>query len=231
MPDGLRAAAAGIAAQQVRLDSLANDVANVSTAGYKSTRVSFRDLVGGAGAAASDAGRSFQAGPLMDSTNPLAVAIAGPGFLQVKLADGRTGLTRSGDLRVDAGRDLVTSSGLRITPPITLPAGTDPADVHIAADGTVTAGPTKLGQLQLVDVTARSGLLSVGDGVYVTSAASGAATAVAKPAIQQGVLEGSNVDIGSAMVDMIDAQRSFQFASQALKIQDQLLDIANQIKR
>ena len=231
MPDGLRAAAAGLAAQQARLDSIANDVANVGTTGYKSTRVAFRDLVGGAGAAASDAGRSFQPGPLTPSDNPLAVAITGPGFLQVKLPDGRTGLTRAGDLRLDAGRDVVTSSGLRITPPLKLPAGVEADDLRIDRDGNVTAGQTRIGQLQIVDVPARAGLLSVGDGVYVATAASGAATRVQSPELAQNALEGSNVDVGGAMVDMIDAQRSFQLASQALKMQDELLSIANQLKR
>ena len=231
MPDGLRAAASGLAAQQARLDAIANDVANVGTTGYKGTRVAFRDLVGGAGAAASDAGRSFQTGPMLPSDNPLSVAIAGPGFLQVKLPDGRTGLTRAGDLRLDAARDLVTASGFRIEPPIRFPAGVDPSTVAIAADGTITATGTRIGQLQIMDVPARSGLLSAGDGVYVATAASGAAARMASPTVQQGALEGSNVDVGTAMVDMIDAQRSFQLASQALKMQDELLSIANQLKR
>src|SRR5262245_18812963 len=231
MPDGLRAAAAGLAAQQARLDAIANDIANVNTAGYKHTRVAFRDLVGGAGAAASDAGRSFQAGALMPSDNPLALAITGPGFFQVKLADGRTGLTRTGDFKVDANRDLVTASGLRLEPPIKLPAGADPADVSVAKDGTVSVGATRLGRLEIMDVPARSGLLSAGDGVYVATTASGAAARVPGAEVQQNVLEGSNVEVGTAMVDMMDAQRSFQLASQALKMQDQLLDIANQIKR
>ena len=231
MPDGLRAAAAGLAAQQARLDALANDIANVNTAGYKHTRVAFRDLVGGAGAAASDAGRSFQAGALMPSDNPLALAITGSGFFRVSLADGRTGLTRTGDFKVDANRDLVTASGLRLEPPIKLPAGADPSDVTVTRDGTVNVGATRIGQIQVMDVPARSGLLSAGDGVYVATTASGAAARVAQPEIQQNVLEGSNVEVGTAMVDMMDAQRSFQLASQALKMQDQLLDIANQIKR
>jgi flagellar basal-body rod protein FlgG len=231
MPDGLRAAASGLAAQQARLDAIATDVANVGTTGYKHARVAFRDLVGGAGAAASDAGRSFQAGPLVPNESPLAVAITGPGFLQVKLADGRTGLTRAGDLRLDGNRDLVTASGLRIAPPIKFPAGIDSGSIRISPDGTITSGPTQLGRLEIVDVPARSGLLSVGDGVYVATQASGGAARIAKPDLQQNALEGSNVDVGTAMVDMIDAQRSFQLASQALKMQDQLLDIANGLKR
>lgn len=231
MPDGLRAAAAGLAAQQARLDAIANDVANVGTTGYKGTRVAFRDLVGGAGAAATDAGRSFRPGPLVASDNPLSVAITGSGFFQVRLPDGRTGLTRAGDFRLDANRDLVTASGQRLQPPIKLPAGVEPDDVRIDRDGNVTAGATRVGKLEVVDVPAHSGLLSVGDGVYVATAASGGATRVDSPELAQNALEGSNVDVGTAMVDMIDAQRSFQLASQALKMQDELKNIANQLKR
>ena len=206
--DGLRAAASGLAAQQARMDAIANDIANVSTPGYKKERLAFRDLVDRSGAAASDAGRSFLTGPQIASDNPLALAIDGPGFFQVKLADGRVALTRSGDFRVDAGGDVVTSGGERLVPPIALPKGTELGDVTIAADGTVT----------------------VGGGLYLATTASGAAAEI-KSQLQQGVLEGSNVDLGDAMIDLIDAQRSFQLASKALKTQDDLAEIANGIRR
>ena len=228
--DGLRAAASGLAAQQARMDAIANDIANVSTPGYKKERLAFRDLVDRSGAAASDAGRSFLEGPQIESDNPLALAIEGPGFFQVKLADGRVALTRAGDFRADAAGDVVTSGGERLVPPITLPKGTRPSDVVIAADGTVTAAGKKLGQIALVDVPVRAGLQAVGGGLYLATTASGAAAAV-KSQVRQGVLEGSNVDLGEAMVDMIDAQRSFQLASRALKTQDDLAEIANGIRR
>src|ERR1043165_3307142 len=101
---GLYSAAAGMIAQQTRIDSLANDIANVNTVGYKQLRLGFRDLVYnqeagmrvGAGSALVDGGREFTAGAFMASGNPLSVAIAGPGFLQVRLPDGRVALTRNG---------------------------------------------------------------------------------------------------------------------------------------
>src|SRR5438477_7038447 len=101
MPDGLRAAASALEAQQVRMDALANDIANSSTPGYKSQRVAFRDLEYqngiGEGTAAAPIGLSYQAGPVTPSDNPLALAIDGPGFFQLKLSDGRLALTRAGD--------------------------------------------------------------------------------------------------------------------------------------
>ena len=80
--DGLRAAASGLAAQQARMDAIANDIANVSTPGYKKERLAFRDLVDRSGAAATGAGRSFVAGPQIASDNPLALAVEGPGFFE-----------------------------------------------------------------------------------------------------------------------------------------------------
>ena len=212
------------------MDAIANDIANVSTPGYKKERLAFRDLVDRSGAAASDAGRSFVPGPQIASDNPLALAIEGPGFFQVKLADGRVALTRAGDFHVDAAGDVVTSGGERLVPPITVPKGTQATDVTIAADGTVAAGGKKLGQIAIVDVPARAELQSIGGGLYLATTASGAAAAV-KSQVRQGVLEGSNVDLGDAMVDLIDAQRSFQLASKALKTQDDLAEIANGIRR
>ena len=228
--DGLHAAASGLAAQQARMDALSNDIANASTPGYKKERLAFRDLVDRSGTAASDAGRSFAEGPEVASDNPLALAIDGPGFFQVKMADGRVALTRAGDFRLDAGGDLVTSGGERLVPPITLPKGTDPADVSVSADGTVTAGGKKVGQIVLVDVPVRAELQAAGGGLYLATTASGTAAEI-KSQLQQGVLEGSNVDLGDAMIDLIDAQRSFQLASKALKTQDDLAEIANGIRR
>jgi flagellar basal-body rod protein FlgG len=232
MPDGLRAAAAGLMAQQMRLEALAGDVANVSTPGYRRERLAFRDLVGGAGTAAGVAGKSVAAGSLTPKDDPFALAITnGTGFFQVRLADGQIGLTRSGDFRLDQNRDVVTSGGLHLVPPIKVPANADPTKIKVGADGTVTLDTQRLGKIDVVTVPAPGALQVAGEGVYTATAASGAARAVAQPGIQQGVLESSNVDLGTAMVDMIDAQRAFQLASRALKLQDQLREIANGIKR
>jgi flagellar basal-body rod protein FlgG len=229
--DGLHAAASGLFAQQARMDSIANDIANVSTAGYQKDRLAFSDLIDRSGTQVIEAGRSFQPGPLLQSDNPLALAIQGPGFFQIRLGDGRVALTRAGDFRLDANGEIVTNGGERLVPPIKLPQGASPSDVSVSAEGIVTAGGTQIGKLELVDVPARAGLRPVGGGRYVATAASGAAVPVTSSPVSQGVLEGSNVDLGDAMVDLIDAQRSFSLASRVVKTQDELLEIANGIRR
>jgi len=237
---GIFSAAAGMAADQARLDSIANDLANVNTDGYKEVRLGFRDLVYaqqdqkvwiGSGAAAVDAGRNFSEGALRQVDDPLSLAIDGPGFFKVRRADGSTALTRNGDFRLDANQRLVTANGELLDPPITLPKGTSPDDVTIGTDGAVTAKGTRIGTITIVNVPAPTGLQSVGDSLYVPTAASGAAAPVKGSTVQQRTLEASNVDVADAMTGLIDAQRSYQLASRAISLQDQLMQIANDIRR
>ncbi len=228
--DGLHAAASGLFAQQARMDSIANDIANVSTTGYKKGRLAFSDLVDRSGTMVTDAGRSFQPGPQLTSDNPLSVAIEGPGFFQVRLGDGRVALTRSGDFRLDGNGEIVLNGGERLVPPIKLPKGASASDVAISSGGVVSVDGKKIGQLELFDVPARGGLQAVGGGRYVATAASGGAVKVDSP-MHQGLLESSNVDLGESMVDLIDAQRSFSLVSKVVKMQDELLDITNGIRR
>jgi flagellar basal-body rod protein FlgG len=233
--EGLAAAASGLSAQQSRMDALANDVANADTPGYAKQRLAFRDLTYaagvGAGTAATDAGPSFQPGTIEASDNPLSLAIDGPGFFQVRLGDGRIALTRNGDFRADATGALVLADGSRLEPPVTLPAGTDPGDVRIASDGTISAAGRQLGKVVLADVPARASLLPAGDGLYLPTTASGAPVAARGAKLEQGRLEGSNVDQADTMIDMLDAQRSYELASKAVQMQDQLMQIANEIRR
>jgi flagellar basal-body rod protein FlgG len=234
--EGLAAAASALSAQQTRLEALANDVANANTPGYAKERLAFRDLTysagTGAGTAALDAGPSFQQGPVESSDNPLALAIQGPGFFQVRLGDGRLALTRGGDFRLDANRSVVLADGARLEPPITGPAGVDPGDVKISSDGTVSAAGKQLGKIVLADVPARASLMRLGDGLYLPTTASGRpVAAAASTTLQQGALEGSNVDPGDTMLEMLDAQRSYELASRAVKMQDDLMQIANEIRR
>jgi len=152
MLEGLNSAAAGMAAQQQRIDAVANDLANANTTGYKHVRVGFSDLVytqtgrssalgpqTGSGARAVDAGRGFAQGALQRTDQPFDVAIQGDGFIRVRLADGRRALTRDGSLRLDGKGQLVTSSGTRVQPAIAIPAGTTASQVSIGPDGTVYA--------------------------------------------------------------------------------------------
>jgi flagellar basal-body rod protein FlgG len=246
MLEGLYAAAAGMAAQQRRIDGVANDLANTATTGYKHVRVGFRDLLysqqggeagetvmAGSGAAADFIGRGRQQGPLLSTGQPLDVAIQGPGWLQVRRPDGTTALTRDGSLRLDADGRLTTKDGLLLDPPLHVPRGTAPEDVAIGPDGTVRARGDAVGRIALVTVPAPDGLLALGANLFAATSASGAVAPQRASAatLRQGMLEGSNVDVGDAMVDMIDAQRSFQLASKAIQMQDQMLEIANQVKR
>ncbi len=242
MLQGLYSAAAGMSAQQQRLDAVSNDIANVSTAGYKGQRLAFRDLAyvdepsgqgvrAGAGAAVTSVGRTSAQGAIQRTDQPLDVAIAGDGFLSVRRADGTAALTRSGALRLDGARDLVLPTGERLQPPIRLPRDVDPADVQIAADGRVSAGGRALGRIALVDVPAPAGLQSLGGNLFATTAASGAARPAREATLQQGAIEASNVDMSDAMVDLMDAQRSYSLASRAIQNQDQAMEIANGVKR
>jgi flagellar basal-body rod protein FlgG len=244
MLEGLRTAAAGMAAQQQKLDAVANDLANANTTGYKQVRVGFTDLLYqqagrpaasgvaiGSGARAVGAGRNFEEGALQRTDVPSDVAIEGEGFMQVKLSDGRTALTRDGDLHVDGRGRLVNDAGL-IQPGITIPKGVDDSQISIGSDGTVRAAGRRVGRITLVTVRNPQGLQSAGQNAFVTTAASGNATAApAATTLSQGVLEGSNTDMAQAMVDMINAQRTYQLTSKAIETADQMMEIANQVKR
>jgi flagellar basal-body rod protein FlgG len=231
-------AAAGMASQQAWMDALADDIANVNTTGYQAQRVDVRDLGYGAeggvavgsGAAAYRVGVSQTQGPLLPGTGPLSLAIQGPGYFQVRRADGSIALTRSGDFTLDASGSVVLSSGERLEPPITVPAGTASDSIAVASDGTVTVGQTKIGQIVVVEVPAPSGLIALGNGQFSPTAASGA-PAPASAQLEQGMLEGSNVDLAEAMVDVIQAERGFDLSARALRTQDQLMEIVNGIRR
>ena len=239
MTRGLQTAAAGLAAQQAWIDSLSNDVANVNTPGYRAGRVAFRDLLYqqaggiavGSGVALADVGRSSTAGPMLTSDNPLAVAIDGPGFLQVRRNDGSIALTRSGNLQTDSEGVLVTADGNRLEPRLQIPKGTDLATVTIGTDGTVSAGAKNLGKIAIVDVPAPAGLQAVGDGLLAPTAESGATAPAPGSKLTQKMIEGSGVDVATVMVDLVQAQRAYALQSRVIKTQDQLSEIANGIRR
>ena len=243
MLEGLYTAAAGMAAQQGRMDALANDVANVNTAGYKSVRTGFRDLVyaqsgrgaagtvtTGSGSAVQTVGRSFAQGALRQTGQPLDVALEGPGFLQVRTPDGRLALTRDGALRVANNGQLVTSTGARVVPPINFPRNVNLNEVSIARDGTITAGNRTLGRLVAVDVTSPHALTPVGDNLFMANGRSGAPRAV-EVTFAGGYLEASNVQLADAMVDMMNSQRAYELAARAVRQQDEMAGIANGIRR
>ena len=244
MLEGLYSAAAGMAAQQRRMEALSNDVANVNTNGYRRVRLGFRDLVyqqagGGAnagvrtgsGAAADFVGRSQQQGALRQTGNTFDLAIEGPGFFQVRRADGTLALTRDGSFRLDNNRRLVNSQGQLVEPGLTIPRGVTNGDVSVAPDGRVTAGGRLVGRIAIYNVAAPEQMLGAGDNLFVPTAESGPVREQRDGRLVQGHLEGSNVELSDALVDMMDAQRSFSLASRAIHMQDEMMGIANGVKR
>ena len=158
MLEGMYSAAAGMAAQQDRLDAVSNDIANANTTGYKRVRVAFRDLLytpewlatqqgvtEGAGAKATTVGRGYAQGAFQRTDEPLDVALQGQGFIKMK-RDGKDVLTRDGDFRFDDKGRLGNARGDLVEPAIQLPAGGDERNVKIAPDGSVTLDGKALGK-------------------------------------------------------------------------------------
>ena len=110
-------------------------------------------------------------------------------------------------------------------PQITVPEGVSESQIAIAGDGTVAAAGRNIGRIELVNVRSPQGLLSVGENAFVATAASGnAAAAPANTVLMQGALEGSNTDMASAMVEMIEAQRTYQLTSKAIQTADHMME-------
>src|SRR6478735_1437565 len=192
----------GMEAQQTQLDTISNNLANVSTNGYKRSHAVFEDLMyqnmRQAGAASSDqtelptglqvglgtravaTARNFSQGNLQQSSNPLDVAIRGVGFFQVQMPDGTTAYTRDGSFQVSATGQLVTNTGYTVQPGITIPVTAQ--SVTIGNDGTVTvalpgqATPQPIGQLQVASFINSSGLEPKGGNLYTETGASGTPT-------------------------------------------------------
>lgn len=193
----------GMEAQQTQLDAISNNLANVSTNGYKKSHAVFEDLMYqnlrqaggnsseqtllptglqmGLGTRAVATARSFEQGNLQQSANPLDVAVKGTGFFQVQMPDGTTGYTRDGSFQVSSQGQLVTNNGYVVNPGITIP--TNAQSVTIGADGTVSvaipgqATPQTIGQLQLASFVNPAGLEPKGQNIYAETAASGTPTA------------------------------------------------------
>ena len=192
----------------------------------------------GLGVRAAATSRNFAQGSLQQTGNTLDVAIKGQGFFQIQLPDGSTGYTRDGAFQVDGNGALVTAAGYAVQPGITVPSGA--TAVTIAADGTVSASisgqaaPQTLGQLQLASFINPAGLEPRGGNVYAETAASGTPNAGAPGSsglggLQQGFVEGSNVNVVEELVSMIATQRAYELNSKAIQTSDQMLQRLGQL--
>ena len=226
MIDGLGAARSGLSAQGRRMDALANDIANVNTAGYAPQRSSFEELVNAgtrAGVVHRDLGPDFTQGALQQTDRPLDLAVEGKGFFQISRADGRISLVRAGAFGLDANGQVVTATGERLFPPLSLPPGTDPRTLQIDPDGVATVNGQSIGRVQIVSVPAPAGLMREEGGVYTATAASGAPVPAEGALVRQGVLEASGTDLASATVDTIATRAAHTAAASSLLAQDAML--------
>ena len=222
MIDGLGAASSGLSAQSRRMDALANDVANVNTAGYAPERTGFEDVLGG-GVGNTDLGPDFQQGALEETGRPLDLAVEGDGFFQVTRAGGQLALVRAGAFSVDASGQVVTATGERIYPPISIPAGAGPESLAVDPSGVATVNGQQIGQVQIVTVPARGGLIRNGDGTYSATAASGAPVPAAGARVRQGALEASGTDLAEASVETIATRTAFTASAGSLHAYDEML--------
>jgi flagellar basal-body rod protein FlgG len=176
--------------------------------------------------------RSFAQGSLTQTGNPYDLAIKGQGFFQVQMSDGSTAYTRDGSFQIDATGRLVTNNGMVVQPGINIP--TDAQSVTVAADGTVSARlpgaatAVVVGQLELAGFVNPAGLEPRGQNLFTETAASGAPNVGAPDsaglgALQQGLIEGSNVNVVEELVTMIATQRAYELNSKAIQTSDQML--------
>lgn len=259
MSQSLWIAKTGLDAQQTKMATISNNLANVSTNGFKRGRAIFEDLlyqnvrqVGaqssqdtmlpsglqvGTGARVVATERLFTQGNLVTTDNALDVAIQGRGFFEVLLPDGTQGFTRDGSFHLNDQGLLVSSAGYQLQPPVTIPQ--DALSITIAPDGTVSVQQpgspqtTQVGIVQLTDFINPSGLQARGENLYLETGASGTPLP-GNPGLnglgtlQQGFVEGSNVNVVEEMVNMIETQRAYEMNSKAISTADQMLQYVSQ---
>jgi flagellar basal-body rod protein FlgG len=253
-------AATGMKAQQLRIDNIANNLANVNTTGFKKSRADFEDLyyqkvrTGGAetaggtkrndsveighGVRAANLTRDFEVGGLSQTGRATDIAVDGKGFFQVESPEGDTLYTRAGHFGLDDQGNLVTPQGHKLAGGVQVPEG---AFIAVQEDGIVVAQLpgetdfTQLGQIELTRFTNPAGLEGLGAGLFRETQASGTAS-TGVPGEQGfgrtigGALENSNVDVADELIAMIMAQRSYELTSRAISTADEMLQVTNQLK-
>ncbi|MCE5279016.1 MAG: flagellar basal-body rod protein FlgG [Planctomycetaceae bacterium] len=249
--------ATGMSAQQMIVDTIANNLANINTVGFKRSQMDFQDLMYlrlseagretasgvtaptgldiGSGVRPNSSLKVYTQGEMENTGRNLDLAIEGDGFFQVS-AGGQTRFTRDGALRTNADGQLVTANGYTLEPAITIP--NNARSVSVGRDGTVSVftgssnTATVVGTISVVRFANPSGLSNEGGNLLSETPASGSAivgTAGSDGvgAIQQGFLERSNVQMVTELVSLITAQRAYEINSRAIKAGDDMLRTAN----
>ncbi len=251
----LRIARSGILTQQFSIDSIASNIANVNTTGYKRTRAEFEELLAqaqskrttgrsreigqAAGAAISANQRMFEQGEIEASGRKWDMAIEGEGFFQIQLPDGTTAYTRDGSFQLDGEGRLTTANGYFLSPQVTIPP--DAADSFVTNKGELLVRrrgetePQIIDTLNLARFNNPAGLESIGNNLYRATAASGEAETGAPLTgnigqIISGALETSNVDLSREMVDLVSAQRAYSLMTRVLRTSDNMLSLVNRMR-
>jgi flagellar basal-body rod protein FlgG len=194
----------------------------------------------GSGVAISGNQKVFTPGTLNNTTNPYDVAVDGDGFFQVTLPSGEIRYTRAGNFSLNSNGNLVTSDGFLLTPQLSIPQNS--LSVSVGTDGTVSvttpgsSAPTQVGQLTLVRFQNPAGLSNEGRNMYSQTQSSGQPITTTPGQqgaglIRQGFLEGSNVDVVAEMVNLILAQRAYEFNTKAITTADQMLSSTTNLIR
>ena len=260
MMKSLSTAATGLQAQAANIDRISSDLANVNTDGYKRSRTEFQDLMyettkepGGSIGASSQSPvgvqtgngvrvgtthKIFEQGPSRMTYHPYDLLIEGKGFFPVQMPNGEIAYTRTGAFHLDAQGRVQTSGGALLVPQITIPPNA--LNINISPMGEVKAmlpnnGEAVLGQIQLVTFTNEQGLAAVGSSLYRPTLASGQPLQGVPGdnglgVLQQGALEGSNVNVANSMVDMITTQRAYEMNTKVMGVADQMMGATANIK-
>ncbi|NLA86028.1 MAG: flagellar hook-basal body protein [Clostridiales bacterium] len=243
-------AASGLSGQQKRLDTLAVNIANASTPGYKSTRVDFKDslytvmdnpvldndlennLLGGSGVTLDATNIDFRQGVSLDTGIPLDFFIDGDGFFQVRKENTEVLYTRNGSFSIAVIDDvgyLVTSQGYFVLDGegnrIMMPE-TD-AEFSVSENGVISTTEGEYGAIGLFRFSNPNGLAASGETCFMETAASGAPENDESSVVMQGKLENSNVDLAQELTILIRSQRAYSLASRALMTSDDMMGLAN----
>jgi flagellar basal-body rod protein FlgG len=246
--------ATGMAAQQMNIEVIANNIANLSTTGFKESRVEFQDLLyqnmRSVGSASSDTGtilpsglqvglgvrpaatyRINSQGSLSSTSNPLDLAINGQGYFQVQLPDGTTAYTRAGSMQLNATGQLVTADGYTVLPSVTVPSTATSVTVNasgqiLAAISGQTAQQT-LGQLQLANFVNPVGLDAIGNNLLKETQASGSPTTGNPQSTSLGsIVQGS---LEQSNVDVVSEVTNLISAQRAYEMNSKVINTADQM--
>lgn len=230
MSDILSIGLSGLTASRLRSLTAATNLANLNTPGYKAQSVDTSSLASGNGAAVDSVSTFDALGSLIPTGNPLDLAIAGNGYFQVTDGQGNNYYTRDGSFARNENGQMVNSQGYSLSPGIAIPQNAE--SVSVATDGTVTAQidgqNANLGAVQLAQFSNPAGLSRVGGNLLSQTGSSGVAQMGAPGAggfgtIQNGFLEGSNVDIAREAIELRLSESSFKANAAVIRAGDELM--------